>query len=37
VGATCSTLGYLAIRGLWRWHVVRDWERRKEKRVSSEP
>jgi hypothetical protein len=32
VATVCSAVGYLAIRGLWRWHVVRDWERRKKER-----
>ena len=29
-----ATAGYFLMQGLWRWHVVRDWERRREKRRS---
>ncbi len=32
VAAVCSALGYFGIRALWRWHVIREWEQRKEKR-----
>jgi hypothetical protein len=28
-GLTSGTLGYLLIRLLWRWHVVRRWEQRR--------
>ncbi len=28
-GATAAGLGYLAVRLVWRWHVVRDWEKRR--------
>jgi len=33
VATVCAAAGYLGIRGLWRWHVVRDWERRKDRRL----
>src|SRR3989344_6938083 len=32
VSAMSAAAGYFGIRALWRWHVVRDWERRKKKR-----
>lgn len=32
VAAVSSALGYFGIRALWRWHVIRDWEKRKERR-----
>ena len=32
VSAMSAAAGYFGIRALWRWHVVRDWERRKERR-----
>lgn len=35
-GIVCAAAGYFSIRALWRWHVIRDWERRKEKRVRRE-
>jgi len=28
-----AAIGFFGIRGLWRWHVVRDWERRKDRRL----
>ncbi|MDH3563242.1 MAG: DUF2062 domain-containing protein, partial [Gammaproteobacteria bacterium] len=37
VGAISALLGYLGIRGLWRWHVVRDWEKRKKVRDRTTP
>ena len=33
VGTTCAAVSYFGIRALWRWHVVRDWERRKDRRL----
>ncbi len=32
-GLLLGGIGYLSIRGLWRWHVVRNWERRKQTRL----
>lgn len=32
VASVASLAGYWSIRGLWRWHVIRDWERRKTRR-----
>ncbi len=32
VGGAASLLGYLSMRGFWRWHVLRNWQRRKELR-----
>lgn len=31
-GVAFGAIGYFAIRGLWRWHVVYNWEKRKEAR-----
>jgi len=36
VATSASVVGYLGIRLLWRWHVIRDWERRKKRRQSLE-
>jgi uncharacterized protein len=33
VAALSSLVGYYGMQGLWRWHVVRDWERRKKSRL----
>lgn len=33
VASVSAFLGYLSMRALWRWHVVRDWEQRKRKRA----
>jgi len=33
-GSILSALGYLGIRGLWRWRVVRQWKRRRTGRLS---
>ena len=33
-GIICAAAGYYGIRALWRWHVIRDWERRKKKRAT---
>lgn len=35
VAAVCSVVGYLGIRALWRWHVIRDWEKRKRERAKA--
>ena len=32
VGAVCAATGYFGMHALWRWHVIREWERRKKKR-----
>jgi uncharacterized protein len=32
VSISLSLIGYYGMQGLWRWHVVRDWERRRAKR-----
>lgn len=32
VAGVSAAIGFFGIRGLWRWHVVRDWEQRKSKR-----
>jgi uncharacterized protein len=32
--AVSAAAGYFGVRALWRWHVIRDWERRKKKRLS---
>lgn len=29
-----ALIGSLAVRGLWRWHVIQDWERRKKARTN---
>lgn len=34
VATICSITGYWGIRGLWRWHVVNEWETRKNTRLS---
>jgi uncharacterized protein (DUF2062 family) len=28
-----SISGYFGMHGFWRWHVVRNWERRKHRRL----
>ncbi len=33
VASASSLAGYLGIRALWRWHVIRQWERRRHTRV----
>ncbi|MEN8178372.1 MAG: DUF2062 domain-containing protein [Pseudomonadota bacterium] len=33
-GATFSVIGYSAIRGLWRLHAIRQWERRRQQRIA---
>jgi len=32
-GSVAAALGYLGIRGLWRWRVVRQWQRRRARRL----
>lgn len=32
VSAAAAAAGYYAMHGLWRWHAVREWERRKNRR-----
>lgn len=32
VASTLSVLGYFGMHGFWRWNVVRNWERRKQRR-----
>ena len=32
IAGVSAATGYFGIRALWRWHVSRDWERRKKKR-----
>jgi hypothetical protein len=34
VSTVSSVLGYFGVHALWRWHVIRDWERRKARRAS---
>jgi len=34
VASTMSVLGYFGMHGFWRWNVVRNWERRKQRRQS---
>ncbi|MCK9503569.1 MAG: DUF2062 domain-containing protein [Porticoccaceae bacterium] len=36
-GLVFGGLGYLCMHQLWRWHVVRNWEARKQKRLSQQP
>jgi len=33
VSTLSAIAGYYGMHGLWRWHVVRDWERRKKARL----
>lgn len=33
-GLTSSVIGYSTIRGLWRLHAVRQWERRRQQRIT---
>ena len=35
VGLSLSAIGYSAMRGFWRWHVVREWQARKERRTAA--
>jgi uncharacterized protein (DUF2062 family) len=32
VGSVLAVTSYFAMHGFWRWHVVRNWERRKQRR-----
>ena len=34
VSTTCAVAGYTGIRLFWRWHVVAEWEERKQKRIN---
>ena len=34
--AASAIVGYFGMRALWRWHVVRDWERRRHRVKSKE-
>ncbi len=31
-----AIVGYFGMRALWRWHVVRDWEKRRKRRAVSD-
>lgn len=33
VGIASAAIGYIGIQLLWRWHVVRAWERRSKKKI----
>lgn len=35
-GLTLGGLGYITMHQLWRWHVVRSWEARKQKRLNGQ-
>jgi uncharacterized protein (DUF2062 family) len=35
VGAICAAAGYFGMHALWRWHVIREWERRRLRRTRS--
>ena len=35
VGTVAAVLGYFGIQLLWRWHVIRAWERRRKRRALS--
>jgi len=35
VGSTLAAAGYFGMHALWRWHVVRDWERRRSRRAAA--
>ena len=34
VGIVAGSLGYLFMQGFWRWHVIRNWEKRKADRLA---
>lgn len=34
VAIASSVIGYFSLRLLWQWHVVREWERRKQRRAA---
>jgi len=34
LGVVCAIVGYFTIRILWRWHIVKEWEIRKQKRLN---
>lgn len=33
-GIISAILGYFAIRGLWRWHVIKEWDARKQRQIA---
>jgi uncharacterized protein (DUF2062 family) len=33
-GVVCSVIGYCVIRGLWRLYAVRQWEKRRQRRIN---
>ena len=33
VSTVCAAAGYFGMHALWRWHVIREWEERKRKRL----
>jgi uncharacterized protein (DUF2062 family) len=35
VGAMSAAAGYFGVRLLWRWHVIRDWEKRRQRVTSA--
>ena len=35
VATVAAAAGFFGIRGLWRWHVIRDWEKRKKERAKT--
>jgi uncharacterized protein (DUF2062 family) len=35
VATVTGAAGFFGIRALWRWHVIRDWEKRKKKRAKA--
>jgi uncharacterized protein (DUF2062 family) len=37
VGFLSAIVGYFSARMLWRWHVIREWENRKQRRAKNRP
>lgn len=35
-GTTLGCIGYLSMQAFWRWHVIRNWEKRKASRLAKE-
>ncbi|HSD96957.1 MAG TPA: DUF2062 domain-containing protein [Sulfuricaulis sp.] len=35
VGVICAATGYFGMHALWRWHVIREWERRRLRRTNN--
>lgn len=35
VATTLALIGYYSMRWLWRWHVIRDWEKRRARRKTT--